>query len=68
MVGTISHWSLVIGHLAYYRFGYFRPFLKGNLQSDLLLQRETNPASVHYSLRPEALDAFRSLGLLSTAP
>jgi hypothetical protein len=59
--------SLVIGHLAYYRFGYFRPFLRGNLQSDLLLEREGSPAGVRYSLRPEALEAFISLGILGKA-
>ncbi len=59
--------SLVIGHLAYYRFGYFRPFLKGNVQSDLLLEREASPAGVRYSLRPEAFKAFSSLGILGRA-
>jgi hypothetical protein len=57
--------SLVIGHLIYYRFGYFRDRLLGGTQSDLLLERDTSGESVRYTLRPEALAAFRSLGMLN---
>ena len=32
--------SLVIGHLIYYRFGYFRTMLFSPIQSDLLLERD----------------------------
>ncbi len=59
--------SLVIGHMAYYRFGYFRPFLKDGPQSDVLLERQGGSAGMRYSLRPEALEAFRSLGMFETA-
>ncbi len=60
--------SLVIGHMAYYRFGYFRPFLKDGPQSDMLLERQGGSAGMRYSLRPEALEAFRSLGIVETPP
>jgi hypothetical protein len=55
--------SLVIGHLAYYRFGYFRPFFESNTQSDVLLQRHSTPDGVSYALRPEAAAAFRAIGV-----
>jgi hypothetical protein len=55
--------SLVIGHLVYYRLGYFRPFLKSATRSDVLLERQSGPAGVCYWLRPEALEAFRALGI-----
>jgi len=57
--------SLVIGHLIYYRFGYFRPFLTGPIQSDLLLARDKSSGRMCYTLRPEALTAFTALGILS---
>ncbi len=57
--------SLVIGHLVYYRFGYFRPLLAGRTQSDLLLERDTAGKSVRYTLRPEAVAAFAEIGLLA---
>jgi hypothetical protein len=57
--------SLVIGHLIYYRFGYFRPMLTGPIQSDLLLERDKTSGSVCYTLRPEALMAFTALGIMS---
>lgn len=59
--------GLVIGHLTYYRFGYFRPFLTGATQSDLLLDRDKSAKSIRYTLRPEAAAAFASLGLSGTA-
>ena len=59
--------SLVIGHLVYYRLGYFRAFLKGSLQSDLLLHRLGGPTGVRYVLRPEALEALCSAGVLEMA-
>jgi hypothetical protein len=55
--------SLVIGHLAYNRLGYFRPFLKSATQSDVLLERQSGPGGVRYWLRTEALEAFRALGI-----
>ncbi len=57
--------SLVIGHLIYYRFGYFRPMLTGPIQSDLLLVRDKSSGRMCYTLRPEALTAFNALGMLS---
>ena len=57
--------SLVIGHLIYYRFGYFRPMLASPIQSDLLLQRDKTSGRMCYTLRPEALIAFGNLGILS---
>jgi hypothetical protein len=56
--------SLVIGHLVYYRFGYFRPMLTGRTQSDILLERDSSKPSVCYRIRPDALAAFDALGLL----
>jgi len=56
--------SLVIGHLVYYRFGYFRPMLKGKTQSDVLIERDSTAPSVRYTLRPDAIAAFAALGLL----
>jgi hypothetical protein len=57
--------SLVIGHLIYYRFGYFRPMLVNPIQSDLLLQRDKTSGKVCYTLRPEAIVAFNTLGILN---
>jgi hypothetical protein len=59
--------SLVIGHLVYYRFGYFRPLLVGRTQSDLLLERDTAGKSVRYTLRPEAAAALAEIGWLVPA-
>jgi hypothetical protein len=59
--------SLVIGHLIYYRFGYFRPMLTGPIQSDLLLERDRTSGKVRYTLRPEALIAFNAPGMLDKA-
>ncbi len=56
---------LVIGHMIYYRFGYFRALLAGPIQSDLLLERDRTSGKVCYTLRPEALMAFNSLGILN---
>jgi uncharacterized protein (DUF4415 family) len=56
--------SLVIGHLIYYRFGYFRPLLNGPIQSDLLLDRDNSSGKVCYTLRPEALEALSTVGIL----
>ena len=56
--------TLVIGHLVYHRFGYFRPLLNSKIQSDLLLERDSSSGRVCYRLRPEALEAFTSLGVL----
>jgi hypothetical protein len=67
-IGTVhksGDLSLVIGHLIYYRFGYFRPMLTGSIQSDLLLERDRSSGRVCYTLRPEALAAFSALGILS---
>jgi hypothetical protein len=57
--------SLVIGHLIYYRFGYFRPMLTGPIQSDLLLARDKTSGRMCYTLRPEALAAFSALGIFN---
>jgi hypothetical protein len=56
--------SLVIGHLIYYRFGYFRPLLNGPIQSDLLLHRDNASGKVCYTLRPEAVEALSAVGIL----
>jgi hypothetical protein len=56
--------SLVIGHLIYDRFGYFRPMLTGPIQSDLLLARDKTSGRMCYTLRPEALMAFSALGIM----
>jgi len=56
--------SLVIGHLVYHRFGYFRGLLAGGAQSDLLLDRDSTGKSIRYTLRPDAATAFASIGLL----
>ena len=55
--------SLVIGHLVYNRFGYFRHLIQGKIQSDLLIERG-NEGGTSYRLRAEALDAFRTLNLV----
>jgi hypothetical protein len=57
--------SLVIGHLIYDRFGYFRPMLSSAIQSDLLLGRDNSSGNVRYTLRPEAVTAFSAIGILS---
>ena len=56
--------ALVIGHLVYYRCGYFRPFVKGSTQSDVLLIRTQSPAGVCYTLRIEAAEAFVKAGIV----
>ena len=56
--------GLVIGHLVYYRFGYFRRFLTGPIQSDVLLERTKSPEGVRYTLRSEAAVAFGALGTI----
>ncbi len=56
--------GLVIGHLIYYRFGYFRPFIEGATQSDLLLARTPSPAGVCYTLRLEAAEALAKVGVV----
>jgi hypothetical protein len=56
--------ALVIGHLVYYRFGYFRPFIESATQSDLLLVRTPSPAGVSYTLRPEAAEALAKVGVI----
>jgi hypothetical protein len=56
--------SLVIGHLVYYRFGYFRPLLASPIQSDLLLKRDKTSGRMCYTIRSEALEAFTALGIL----
>jgi hypothetical protein len=69
-IGTVyknGDLSLVIGHLIYYRFGYFRPMLSGPTQSDLLLDRDRSSGRVCYTLRPEARAAFSALNLLGQA-
>lgn len=53
--------SLVVGHLVYYRFGYFRHLIQSKTQSDLLIERSSD-GGVTYRLRAETLDAFRALG------
>lgn len=59
--------NLVLGHLIYYRFGYFRPLLSGPVQSDLLLDRDMTSGKVRYTLRPEASTAFSAMGFFSQA-
>lgn len=56
--------SLVIGHLVYYRFGYFREFLSSPVQSDIILDRTNSAKGVYYTLRQEASEAFQNLDLL----
>jgi hypothetical protein len=56
--------SLVIGHMVYYRFGYFRPMLATSVQSDILLERDSTSGKVCYTLRPDAVEAFAALGVL----
>ena len=53
--------SLVIGHLVYNRFGYFRSLITSSTQSDLLLERDRTSGWVCYRLRPEARTAFSAL-------
>jgi hypothetical protein len=55
--------SLVVGHLVYNRFGYFRHLIQSKTQSDLLIERG-NDGGVTYCLRAETLDAFRGLNLV----
>jgi hypothetical protein len=57
--------SLVIGHMVYYRFGYFRPTLTSSVQSDILLERDSTSGKVCYTLRPDAAEAFAALGILN---
>lgn len=59
--------SLVIGHLVYYRFGYFKPFLTNPIQSDLLLERDNTSGKMCYSLRSEASQAYSNLGIFELA-
>jgi hypothetical protein len=56
--------SLVVGHLVYNRFGYFRHLIQGKIQSDLLIERH-NDGGTTYRLRAETLEAFRKLNLIS---
>ena len=56
--------ALVIGHLVYNRFGYFRRFLAGQIQSDVLLARLTSPEGVRYTLRAETAAALAGLGTI----
>lgn len=60
--------GLLLGHLVYHRFGFFRPLLASATYSDVLLERESNsPAGVCYRLRPETLAALETLGILGPA-
>jgi hypothetical protein len=58
--------GLVIGHMVYERLGFFRRFLPDapERMSDLIFHRDHGSGHVAYSLRPEAEDAFRELGLI----
>ena len=58
--------SLTIGHLVYFRFGYFRHLIRSATQSDVLIARE-HAGGVTYRFRPEALAAFRALNLVPDA-
>jgi len=55
--------SLVVGHLVYNRFGYFRHTIQSKTLSDLLIERG-NDGGVTYRMRAETLDAFRALNLV----
>ncbi len=57
--------SLVIGHLIYNRFGFFRAHIESKTQSDLLITRQGSDKGVRYTLRDEASAAFRTLGLIN---
>jgi hypothetical protein len=56
--------SLVIGHLVFNRFGYFKHLLAGAAQSDVLIRRDKTGTSVRYTLLPEFEAAVRSLGIV----
>jgi hypothetical protein len=58
--------GLLIGHLVYDRYGCFKRFLQtGEDQSSVLIEKDRSSGSVRYTLRPEALEVFRELGLVS---
>ena len=57
--------ALVAGDLVYDRFGYFRSFVDDAPdQSSILLITSTEGRKVTWQLRPEAREAFASLGVL----
>ena len=57
--------ALMIGHLAYDRYGCFRKFMTpGGRQSGVLLDRDTSGPSVRYQLKPEAVQALTEIGVL----
>lgn len=57
--------ALIIGHLIYERFGFFRRFIEPeSTMSDLLFIRGKGDGSVTYRLTPEAREAFTSLELI----
>jgi hypothetical protein len=55
--------SLVVGHLVYKRFGYFKHLIAGATQSDVLINRDKSGTSVRYTLLPEFAAALKSLGI-----
>lgn len=67
---TLAHYGngdlgLVIGHLAYFRYGCFRRFMDPKQdQSSVLLIKDRSGRSVRYWLRPEAALAFKQLELI----
>lgn len=57
--------ALMIGHLAYDRYGCFKKYMTvGEKQSGVLLDRDTTGPSVRYRLKPEAVQALSEIGVL----
>lgn len=58
--------ALVIGHLVYDRYGCFRQFLEGHEdQSSVLINKDRSGGSVKYTLKPETIQTFAHLGVLT---
>lgn len=57
--------ALILGHLVYDRFGFFRRFAAAERpMSDVLLARSKGEGGMTYRLRDEALSAFRALSVV----
>lgn len=57
--------SLILGHLIYDRYGFFKPWIAGMTRmSDLLFARDEAGPSVCYRLTSDAEVAFGQIGLL----
>ena len=58
--------NLDIGHLVYFRYGFFRKFMTENeMISDILISKDrTSGRTFYFGFRPEVLSAFKDLKLI----